>query len=173
MRQVNRPEKDRRRSGPIRTPRGWLLLILCCVIPSQAVHAQIPRDQVHLAVSLGGYVKVGIGITHWVEQHHSVEITAYPLAYPWEGLNMELRAGYNWIPSDEAWRAKLGAGASLLIHQPRGAGGWVTPLVSFTPGLNYVPENERCLRVDLPMSYYLTERVFAPTGIDFFYGLRK
>lgn len=163
----------RNRFGRSRMFRVGFLSALCLVLPGSHATGQTPRDQVHLAVSLGGYLRVGIGLTHWIEEHHSLEVTAYPLSFPWDGLNMELRGGYNWIPSNEAWRAKLGAGASLLIHQPQGDGGWVTPLLSFTPGLNYVPENERCLRVDLPMAYFPTERVFAPRGVDFFYGLRK
>lgn len=173
MRRVNRPEENLKGQDVVRRLAVSLLVTLCFLIPSTWLNAQIPRDQVHLAFSLGGYVKVGIGITHWVEEHHSVEFTVFPFAYPWDGLNMEVKAGYNWIPSDEPWRAKLGAGASLLIHKPQGDGGWFTPLLSFTPGLNWVPEEERCLRIDLPMSYFITERVFAPTGIDIFYGLRK
>jgi len=150
-----------------------LLMALMGAVPGKSLEAQTPRDQIHFAVSLGGYVKVGMGVTHWLEEHHAVEFTAFPLAFPWRGLHMDLKAGYNWIPSDEVWRAKLGASATLLIHQPEGDAGWFTPLLSFTPGLNYSPENERCIRVDLPMSYYLTEGVFAPTGVDFLYGLRK
>lgn len=150
-----------------------VLAVLSLALPGSSLKAQTPRDQIHIAFSLGGYVKVGVGVTHWLEEHHSVEFTAFPLAYPWEGLHMDLRAGYNWIPSDAVWRAKLGASATLLIHQPVGDEGWLTPLLSFTPGLNYVPADERCLRIDLPMSYFITERVFAPTGIDILYGLRK
>lgn len=137
------------------------------------LEGQVPRDQIHLAISLGGFVRVGIGVTHWIEKHHAVEFTAYPLVFPWDGHSIALKGGYNWIPSDEVWRAKLGGSATLLIHKPRGTGGWVTPLLSFNPGLNYVPDDERFLRVDLPMSYYLTEEVFAPSGIEILYGMRK
>ena len=48
-----------------------------------------------------------------------------------------------------------------------------TLLLSFTPGLQYDPVDERCIRVDLWMSYYIKEKVFAPTGIEVLYGLRK
>jgi len=151
----------------------WVTVALTMVLFTPPAFGQVPRDQVHLSVSLGGYVRFGIGYTHWIENHHALELTAYPLAYPWEGGSLALRAGYNWIPSDEAWRAKLGGGATLVIHPPRGNRGWLTPLLFFAPGLNYVPEDERCLRVDLPMAYFLTEKTFAPTGIDLYYGLRK
>jgi hypothetical protein len=135
--------------------------------------AQAPRDQVHLSVSLGGYLKFGVGFTHWVEEHHTLEFTAYPLAYPWEGTHFDLKAGYSWIPSDEIWRAKLGGNFTLLIHKPQGDGGWFTPLLNFTPGISYHPENERCVRVDAWISYYPTEDVFAPTGLEVLYGLRR
>jgi hypothetical protein len=135
--------------------------------------AQVPRDQVHISLSLGGYVKLGVGYTAWIEEHHALEFTVYPLAYPFEGLHMDLKAGYNWIPSDEVWRAKLGAAFTLLIHKPSGDGGWFTPLLSFTPGLHYAAKDERSVRVDLPMSYYITESVFAPTGLEFIYGFRS
>jgi hypothetical protein len=151
----------------------FTLLAGTFILSPQSVLAQTPRDQVHVSVHLGGYVKFGVGFTHWLEEHHALEFTAFPLAYPWEGLHMDLKAGYNWIPSDEVWRAKLGGNFTLMVHKPEGDGGWFTPLLSFTPGLHYNPENERCFRVDLWMSYYLEERVFAPTGLELLYGLRK
>ena len=149
------------------------LMALGLGINPDPVDAQLPRDQVHISLSLGGYVRVGVGYTRWIEEHHSLEFTAFPFAYPGDGLSMALKAGYNWIPSDELWRAKLGGNATLLIHRPRGDGGWFTPLLSFTPGLQYAPVDERCIRVDLWMSYYINEKVFAPTGIEVMYGLRK
>lgn len=152
-----------------------LAVALACVlflIPKVG-QAQVPRDQVHISFSLGGYVKVGVGFTHWLEDHHALEFTAYPLAYPWDGLHLDLKAGYNWVPSDEIWRAKLGGNFTLLIHKPHGPGSWFTPLLSFTPGLYYSPEDERCVRFDLWMSYYLKEKVFAPTGLELLYGIRR
>jgi hypothetical protein len=144
--------------------------VLLSPVPTDA---QVPRDQVHISLSLGGYIKVGLGYTSWIEEHHAVEFTAYPLAFPWEGFHMDLKAGYAWVPSDEVWRAKLGGDVTLLIHKPTGDGGWVTPLLTFTPGLHYAAEGERCVRIDLGMAYYLSEGVFAPTGLEVYYGLRK
>ena len=149
------------------------LMVLAVGSAPKPVTAQLPRDQVHLSVVLGGYARVGVGYTRWIEEHHSLEFTVFPLAYPLEGYPLAVKAGYNWIPSNERWRAKLGGNATLLIHKPEGEGGWFTPLLSFTPGIQYDPIDERCVRVDLWMSYYLTEQVFAPTGIEFLYGLRK
>jgi len=160
----------------VRTPKLVRLLVTLAGVVFLApglASAQVPRDQVHLSLSLGGYVKVGVGYTSWIEEHHAMEFTVYPVAYPWEGFHMDLKAGYNWIPSDEIWRAKLGGNFTLLVHKPRGDGGWFTPLLSFTPGLHYAPEDERCVRIDLGMSYYMTEGVFAPTGVELLYGLRK
>ncbi len=146
------------------------LLLLAGPAPTRA---QTPRDQIHFSVHLGGYVKAGFGLTHWAGDHHAMEFTAFPLAYPWEGFHMDLKAGYSWVPSDEIWRAKLGANATLLIHKPSGEAGWFTPLFSFTPGIHYTPEQERYFRLDLLMSYYVNEKVFAPTGFEFLYGLVK
>ncbi len=170
---MTQPGKKARRHFQSRYMYTGLLAALCMALPDPSLEAQIPRDQVHLGVSLGGFVRVGVGFTHWIEEHHAMEVTAYPLAFPWHGLSLALRGGYNWIPSNEVWRAKLGASATFLIHKPRGGGGWVTPLLSFTPGVNYTPEDERCIRVDLPMAYFPTQKTFAPTGIELYYGLRK
>jgi hypothetical protein len=140
--------------------------------PAQA-DAQVPRDQIHFSLNLGGYVKLGVGYTSWIEEHHAIEFTAYPLAFPWDGFHLDLRAGYSWIPSDENWRAKLGGDFTLLIHNPGGDEGWFTPLLRFTPGLHYAAKDERSVRIDLGMAYFLTESIFAPTGIEILYALRK
>jgi hypothetical protein len=156
-----------------RLPLSVGLIFLALGLGPKPVSPQVPRDQVHLSMILGGYVKVGVGFTHWMEEHHALEFTVFPLALPWDGIHVDLKGGYNWIPSDENWRAKLGGNFTLMIHQPSGDGGWFTPLLAFTPGLNYNPEDEKSFRVDLWMSYYLNEKVFAPTGLEVLYGLKK
>ena len=49
-------------------------------INPEPADAQLPRDQVHLSLSLGGYIRVGMGYTRWIEEHHSLEFTAFPFA---------------------------------------------------------------------------------------------
>ena len=79
-----------RRQRPTRRLTGFLTVSLGLVL-AQAVDVaptlgQIPEDRIHLSLSLGGYVMFGIGITHWIEEHHSLEATLFPLGFPWEGF---------------------------------------------------------------------------------------
>ena len=48
-----------------------------------------------------------------------------------------------------------------------------TPILALTPGIQYDPDSDRSLRADLWVSYYLREKVFAPTGVEFLYGWSK
>ncbi|MFC1662340.1 hypothetical protein ACFL3S_12960 [Gemmatimonadota bacterium] len=150
-----------------------LALILAAASAPPRATAQIPRDQLHVSLTLGGYVLFGLGYTHWMEEHHALEFTAFPFGYPGEQFPFAARAGYIWVPSDEVWRAKLGGNFTLLFHPRRGQESLVTPLLTFTPGIQYNPESEKSLRMDVWMSYYLTEKVFAPTSLEFLYGWSK
>jgi len=38
-----------------------------------------------------------------------------------------------------------------------------------TPGIRYDHEHDRSFRADAWLSYYVKQKVFAPTGIEFFY----
>ncbi|MGW8267850.1 MAG: hypothetical protein ACWGSQ_15900 [Longimicrobiales bacterium] len=147
-----------------------LLLVVLLAFGATSARGQVPNDRAHLSVSLGGYVMVGIGITHWIEEHHALEATLYPFAFPGEGFPFAVKAGYAWIPSDEVWRAKLGGNFTLLVRKPAGGPRRLTPLVAFTPGLQYDPSDQRSFRADFWMSYYLTEKVFAPTALELLYN---
>lgn len=153
-------------------------LVLCLILlvgsgpfpgPLQGQSA-IPSDQFHISVTLGGHFLVGFGYTNWVEKHHALEFTLFPFAHPKEGFPFGVRAGYAWIPSDEVWRAKLGANVTLLFR-PGGSGGdRFTPTLGLTPGILYLPDSERSFRGDFWMSYYLREKAFVPTGLELFYN---
>jgi len=133
----------------------------------------LPTDQVHISLTLGGHYLVGVGYTHFIEEHHALEFTLFPFAHPKEGFPFGVRAGYAWVPSDEVWRAKLGANVTILIRPGESGGNRITPTIGITPGLQYDPDHDRSFRADLWMSYYLRERVFVPTGIEFFYAWPK
>ena len=153
-------------------PGSATAVLLTCMAFIMALGAtpargQVPSNRIHLSLGLGGYVMVGVGFTHWIEEHHAVEATVFPIGFPGEGfLPFAVKAGYVWTPSNEVWRAKLGGDVLILMHEPQGDGGRFTPLVAFTPGLQYDPTDQRSFRVDFWMSYYLTEKVFAPTGLE-------
>ncbi len=87
----------------------FLLLLLQLTSTPRPLQGQtaVPSNQIHLSITLGGYFLVGVGYTHWMEQHHALEFTVFPFAYPGEGFPFGLRAAYAWVPSDEVWRAKL------------------------------------------------------------------
>jgi hypothetical protein len=84
-----------------------------------------------------------------------------------------VRLGYAWVPSDEVWRAKLGANLTVLVNPAHPERDRFTPLIAFTPGLQYDPEAHRSFRADVWMSYYLKEKVFAPTAVEFLYSWEK
>jgi hypothetical protein len=143
-----------------------LCTVLLLVTGTDPARSQVPSDRIHLSLSLGGYVMLGIGFTHWVEEHHAIEATLYPLGFPWDGFPSAAKLGYAWTPSDEVWRAKLGGNVTVLRHRHPGHSGGFTPVLAFTPGLQYDPTDQRSVRLDLWMSYYLLERVFAPTALE-------
>ena len=153
----------------------WLTLLLTLSLSPDPAEAQsaIPEDRFHVSVALGGYFLVGVGYTHWVEEHHALEFTVFPFARPGEGFPFALRAGYAWIPSDEIWRAKLGGNFTALINPSDSGRDPVTPILSFTPGIQYDPTAGSSVRTDLWFSYYLTEKVFAPSGIEFLYAWKR
>jgi hypothetical protein len=159
-----------------RRRRDLVLGLALSVVAALAVHPRpaegqsaVPRDQFHISVTLGGHFLVGVGYTRWIEEHHSLEFTVFPFAHPKEGFPFGLRAGYAWVPSDEVWRAKLGGGVTLLIRPGSASGNRFTPTLDLTPGLRYDADKERSFRADAWLSYYIREKVFAPTGIEFFY----
>ena len=80
------PRPSRHLTGFLTVSLGLILAQAVEVAPAQA---QIPEDRIHVSLSLGGYVMVGIGITHWIEEHHSLEATLFPLGFPWEGFPAE------------------------------------------------------------------------------------
>jgi hypothetical protein len=171
---VHRGVEKRPRPGVAKkTGVAAVVFILALIGVVQPIHGQVPEDRVHLSMSLGGYVMVGLGYTRWIKDHHAVEVTVYPFAYPGEGFPVGIKAGYAWIPSVEVWRAKLGGNVTVLVHKPDGGGGRFTPLVAFTPGLQYDPTASRSVRMDLWMSYFLTEKVFAPTNLEVLYAWKK
>jgi len=153
---------------PLRLARVVLLAlpVLFLAVTPGAAHGQIPKDQFHISLSLGGYVMFGVGYTHWVEKHHALETTVYPFAYPWDGIPCAVKLGYAWIPSNEAVRAKLGGNFTLLLHDHEGTGSRFTPVLAFTPGIQYDPTNAESVRWDFWMSYYPTQGVFAPTALE-------
>ena len=167
----------RRRCRP--TGRSRLLFCLVFLIGS-ALHTTrlsgqtaIPSDQFHISVTLGGHFLVGLGYTNWVEVHHALEFTLFPFAHPKEGFPFGLRAGYAWIPSDEIWRAKLGANVTLLFRAREGPGDRFTPTLGLTPGIVYIPDSGKSFRSDFWMSYYIREGVFVPTGLEFLYNWNR
>ena len=135
-------------------PGSATAVLLTCMAFIMALGAtpargQVPSNRIHLSLGLGGYVMVGVGFTHWIEEHHAVEATVFPIGFPGEGfLPFAVKAGYVWTPSNEVWRAKLGGDVLILMHEPQGDGGRFTPLVAFTPGLQYDPTDQRIFRVD-------------------------
>lgn len=147
-------------------------LALCMLTIPRTLPAQspVPQDRFHFSVTLGGYFLLGIGYTHFVEEHHTLEFTVFPFAHPWEGFPFGVRAGYGWIPSNEVWRAKLGGNLTLLFRPGDQARERFTPILALTPGIQYDPDKDRSFRADLWMSYYLDQRLFAPTAVEFFYG---
>ena len=164
----------RRTCGPKRL--FWLVLGLViliggglCTTPVTGQSA-VPSDQFHISVTLGGHFLVGLGYTNWVEQHHALEFTLFPFAHPKEGFPFGVRAGYAWVPSDEIWRAKLGANVTLLFRASDGPGDRFTPTVGLTPGILYIPDSGKSFRGDFWMSYYIRERAFVPTGLEFLYS---
>ncbi len=151
-----------------------VLLFLPGILMPRGVRGQsrLPGDRIHVSLAFGGYFMLGVGYTHWVEQHHALEFTLFPLIQPGEGLPLAIRAGHAWIPSDEVWRAKLGGNVTLLVET--GREGWkkFTPILAFTPGLQYEPDSDRSFRTDLWMSYFPTQRVFAPSTIEVLAGFK-
>jgi len=133
------------------------------------LHGQtrVPPDQIHVSLTLGGYILLGVGYTRWIEEHHALEFTLFPLARPSEGFPFGLRAGHAWVPSNERWRAKLGSNVTILIRPVESSQRRFTPILAFTPGIHYDPTDSQTLRADLWMSYFLRQRVFAPTGVEF------
>ena len=156
----------------LRRAFGLYLLLIATAIPaSEPVQGQsgVPTDQFHLSITLGGHFLVGVGYTHWIENHHALEFTAFPFAHPKEGFPFGLRAGYAWVPSDEVWRAKLGANVMVLIRPNPNGGNRFTLTLGITPGIQYFPDHERSFRADFWMSYYLREGIFIPNGLEFLY----
>lgn len=168
-------------SHGIHCPLQRLGFVLCLIFlvgfasfpPPLQGQSAVPSDQFHVSVTLGGHFLVGLGYTSWIEEHHALEFTLFPFAHPREGFPFGIRAGYAWIPSDEAWRAKLGANVTLLFR-PGGSGGdRFTPTLGLAPGILYFPDSKRSFRGDFWISYYLREKAFVPTGLEFFYHWTK
>jgi hypothetical protein len=162
--------------GAFRAPIAPILVFLALHawsgIGGVPLHAQsrVPPNQIHVSVALGGYILLGVGYTRWIAEHHALELTAFPFAYPSEGFPFGLRVGHAWIPSNERWRAKLGSNVTVLIRPVESSYRRFTPILAFTPGLHYDLSDTRTLRADVWMSYFLTERVLAPTGVEVLTG---
>lgn len=150
---------------------GVVLLLALFFLPAGTAAGQsgVPEDRFHVSLTFGGYFLVGIGYSRQIETHHSLEFTLFPFAYPGEGFPFGVRAGYAWIPSDEIWRAKLGGNVTVLYRPNQEGSNQFSPIIGVTPGIQYDSDSERSLRADLWMSYYLRERTFVPTGMEFFY----
>ena len=133
--------------------------------PAQG-QSQLPGDRLHVSISLGGYFMLGVGYTHWIEEHHA-------LIQPRDGFPVGIRVGHAWIPSNEIWRAKLGGNATLLLEPARKGWDRLVPILAFTPGLQYEPDSDWCFRADVWMSYFPTQGVFAPTSIELLSGFKK
>jgi hypothetical protein len=132
----------------------------------------IPCDRYHVSVTLGGHFLLGVGYTRWIEDHHALEFTVFPFAYPGEGFPFGVRGGYAWVPSDESWRAKLGGNFTLLISPGGQRSERFTPLLAFTPGIQYEPDKNYNIRADLWMSYFLNQKVFAPMALEILSGFK-
>ena len=171
-----------RRDGPTLAKRGAHQILffaipffLSAVLSPTPIQGQsgVPTDQFHLSITLGGHFLIGLGYTHFIEKHHALEFTLFPFAHPREGLPFGIRGGYAWVPSNEIWRAKLGANVTVFIQPREVRGSRITPTLGLTPGIQYDPDHDRSFRADLWMSYYLKEKVFVPTGIEFIYAWPK
>ena len=169
MTESNSPRRSRNEARVALRVAVLLLLLSLPAPPVLAGQSGIPSDRFHISVTLGGYFLIGAGYSHWMEKHHAMEFTVFPVAFPWEGFPFGLRAGYAWTPSDEVWRAKLGANMTVLVRPGLSGPDRFTPILGVTPGIQYDPESDKSFRADLWMSYYLKERVFAPTGVEFLY----
>ena len=101
------------------------------------------------------------------------DFTLFPFAYPGEGFPFGVRGGYAWVPSDEVWRAKLGGNLTMLIRPGETGGDRFVPILALTPGIQYHPTKDRTFRADLWMSYYLNQRVFAPTAVELLHGWKR
>jgi hypothetical protein len=157
----------------IRLALGFSILVMFQLAPTPTPlqgQSGVPTDQIHLSVTLGGYFLFGMGYTLYLEEHHALEFTVFPFAFPMEGFPFGLRAGYAWVPSNEIWRAKLGGNMMVLVRPGMNGFERFTPILALTPGIQYDPDSDRSLRADLWVSYYLKEKVFAPTGVEFLYG---
>jgi len=163
-----------RTGGAMRVPGSrplfFLLAGLAAGHGSALAQSAVPTDQFHVSVTVGRHFLVGVGYTHWVEEHHALEFTAFPFAHPKEGFPFGLRVGYGWVPSDEVWRAKLGANMTLLIHPGETGGRRFIPTLGISPGIQYDPDDDQSFRADFWMSYYFQEGILVPTGLEFFYA---
>lgn len=164
-----RPRGLRRSTSFPRGQAGFLaavFLLLTLAVGEAGAQSSNSQGRMHFSVSLGGYLLFGFGYSHILQGNQSLEFTVFPLAFPAEGFPFALRLGYGWIPSDEIWRAKLG-GNFMVVIRPAGASPQrFVPIVALTPGIQYDPEQDRSVRVDLWMSYYLRQKVFAPTALE-------
>lgn len=141
-------------------------LLLATFVGQADAQSSTPQGRFHLSVSLGGYLLLGFGYSRFLEGNQSIEFTVFPVAFPAEGFPFALRLGYAWIPSDEIWRAKLGANLMVILRPAEVSPQRFVPIVALTPGIQYDPEQDRSVRVDLWMSYYLRQKVFAPTALE-------
>ena len=159
-----------RTRAPVALGLGILLLLFSLAAPRSVTgQSGVPSDRFHISITLGGYFLVGVGYSHWMEKHHAMEFTVFPFAYPGDGFPFGVRAGYAWVPSDEVWRAKLGANMTVLVRPSLSGSDRFRTLLGVTPGIQYDPKSDRSFRADLWMSYYLREKIFAPTGVELFY----
>jgi hypothetical protein len=65
---------------------------------------------------------------------------------------------------------KLGGDVTVIISPPDPEDRRVLPLITFSPGVQYVFESKNTLTPQLWLSYFPTQRLVAPTGIEVLYG---
>lgn len=156
--------------------RRGLLAALVPLFLSAPLLAQNSENQIHLSITLSGHVLLGVGITHWVNNSNTLMATAFlPLELPEKSLAIEdfpfgFRAGYAYYGRGDPWRMKLGADMTVIISPPDPDKRRVLPLITFSPGVQYVFESKNAVTPQLWLSYFPMQRIVAPAGIEVLYG---
>ncbi len=157
--------------------RRVLLGALLPFLLSAPLLAQGSGNQIHFSITLSGHVLLGLGITHWLDSSNTLIATAFlPLELPEKSLAIEdfpfgFRAGYAYYGKGDPWRMKLGGDVAVIISPPDPEDNRrVLPMITFSPGVQYVFESKNTLTPQFWLSYFPTQRLVAPTGIEVLYG---
>lgn len=156
--------------------RRVLLGALLPFLLSAPLLAQGSENQIHFSITLSGHVLLGVGITHWLDNSNTLMATAFlPLDLPERSLAIEdfpfgFRAGYAYYGKGDPWRMKLGGDVTVIISPPDPEDRRVLPLITFSPGVQYVFESKNTVTPQLWLSYFPMQRLVAPTGIEVLYG---